>query len=238
MDGYFVHDVLKAYVLDENGNFDYYGCLISSNLSQTTEQLDFRCGIGNVLKAVLDTQKDITFTIQSEPHNSSFIEHQSGNAFQTGQTANVWKTEAVEAVDNIGTIEATITGTPVGDEVFVTDANNKTYTATYSTGTVTITDGVAGVIYNISYQEAEAGANVLTLSADTFAKARAVQLVGLMYDADGNPAANFYWNFPKAKPDGNLDLGYALATKANPSITFRALADTAGNYGEYIVVEL
>lgn len=236
--GVIVHDVLEAYVLDDvNSTAHFFGCLTESSINKTVNSEDIRCGIGNVLKAVFDTDQDITFSVTTAMHSDHFIEYQTGGSFSTG-SHDLWKHEVKTAVDNVGSIEVTIAGTPVGDVVKVIDKYNKEYVGTYAAGTVVITSGVEGETYTVFYEETTAGADILEFNASDYATNLHVMLHGIAYDPETNAVvSDIYYDFPISKPDGNLDLAYALATNITPQISFRAISDATGKLGSYIVVD-
>lgn len=240
-----VQDVLEAYILVD-GFMRFIGCTSTAEITQSVESEDIRCGIGNKLRTRLFSSKDISVNVETGLYSEHFIEYQSGDNFQYGQTVSVPKNEVKTAVDNGGNIEVTITGTPVGGTVYVQDANGRKYLGAFATGTVTITADaggenitpVAGAKYTVSYLESETTADVLDLGADKFPKAVDLYLHGVQYETETDTiVADQYWHFPVASPDGNLSLAQALATNTTTAIEFRALDDGAGSYGSYITVD-
>ena len=214
--------------------YHFLGCLTESNIDKTQVSEDIRCGIGNVLKAIIDLSQDVTFTVMSKMHSDHIIETQTGGVFATG-TLNAWKHED-------GLILATgafdITGTPLGDIVKVIDKYNKEYVATFISPEVTVVGGTEGASYTCFYQEAEVAADILDFDATLYPENVTVQLHGIAYDPATNlVVSDIYWDFPIVKPDGNLSLAYALATNIQTGITFRAIADALNILGSYAVVD-
>lgn len=232
--GVVVHDVLEAYLL-QGSTAHFFGCLTESNINKAQTSEDIRCGIGNVLRNIYDTEQDITFSVTTAMHSDHFIEYQSGGSFSTGQTVEVWKHEVGEAD---ASLEVTITGTPVDGVVKVIDRFNEEYVGVYATGTVTITGATEGETYTVFYEEEETTADVLDFDATKYPENVEVMLHGIAYDPKTNLViSDIYYQFPIAKPDGNLDLGYALASNITPQITFRAIANADNSLGKYIVVD-
>lgn len=227
-----VQDVAEAFVKYADGTLRFFGCLTNSGINQSVSSDDIRCGIGNKLKTRIFTQKDLEVTVETGLYSDHMIELQSGSEFQTGQSVNVWKNESGTAGAG-GTVD--ITGTPVGDVVHVQDNKGVLYVATFATGTVTITSGVEGELYYISYEEATTTADILALGSSAFPKTVNLILHTIAYDPDTDEVlADIWWDITNASPDGNIDLSYAVASNTVTNATFRAL-DVAGSYGSYIV---
>lgn len=237
LDNVIVKDVLEAFIVDDVNNKTYFfGATTESNINQTIEQEKLKAGIGNKVKAILQSSKEVTFKIQNLFHSDNFLALQSGSTFTTA-SRDLMRRETKVAADNAGSIEVTISGTPKNDEVTVLDKNNKEYSATYSSGTVTITNGVAGETYTVVYLETTADVNVLDFNADKFPSVVHVQLHGIAYDPDTNQiVADIYYDFKKAQPDGSVDRTYSAGSNTNDVINFSTIEDENGNYGEYYVV--
>lgn len=232
--GVIVQDPLEVIVY--NGTTaKFFGCTQEGNVSQTIDQTELICGIGSKVKAILNKQKTITFNVQTGLHNSDFIAYNSGTSF-TSASFDIYKNEQVVATGT-GTITATITGTPKSDTVYVTDIYGKTYVATHSTGTVTITSGVAGETYNVAYLETTANVDQLDLDVDSFPSDLHVVLHTIAYDENADEiVADIYWDFPKAVPDGSIDESYSGDAKVS-TIGFKVIDDGTGSYGTYMIVE-
>ena len=236
-DNVMVKDVLEAFVIDDNGKSYFYGATEEGNISQSVNQETLTAGIGNKVQAVLQTQKEVTFTVQNLFHSDNFLAMQSGSNFTIGARDTMHK-EIVVAVENLGSIQCTITGTPKNDIVYVADKFGVNYPATFSAGVVTITTGgVVGELYTISYLVTNATVSVLPFVADKYPTAKHIQLHGIAYDPKTNiVVADIYYDFKLALPDGNVDRAYGKGSNTPDSVTFTTLEDDSGNYGEYYVI--
>jgi len=232
-----VKDVLEAFVINDNGKSYFYGATEEGSISQGVDQQPLTAGIGNKVKAILQTQKEVTFTVKNLFHNDSFLAMQSGSDFTIG-SRDIMHKEEVVAVDNLGSIQCTITGTPKDDIVYVADKFGVNYPATFSAGVVTITTGgVAGKLYTISYLVTNTAVSILPSVADKYPTTKHIQLHGIAYDPDTNiVVADIYYDFKLAMPDGNVERAYGKGENTPDSITFTTLEDDAGNYGEYYVI--
>lgn len=238
MDNIKLQDVAEVIIInDTTGEHWYYGCTDETAISKTVDKEILTGGIGNKQCGVLFTNQSYQVTITPTLFATNFLETQTGTTFTSG-SVDVWKKEEVIAVDDgAGGAEATIDGTPIDDEVYVVDKNNESFTGTFATGTVTITDGVIGDTYIIMYQENEATADTLDFDSGTFPKNVHLQLHTIAYEPKTeNVTHDIYINFPIASPDGALDMTLTKGTNTQTPITFDIL-DNAGSYGTYTVVE-
>ena len=236
-DNLMVKDVFEAFIIDDvSGKSYFYGATEETNVSQSVNQEKLTAGIGNKVRAILQSQKEVNFSIQNLFHNDSSMVMQSGSNMTVG-TKDIMKHEIKVATGNEGSVECAITGTPKDGKVTVVDKFNKPFVATYVDNKVTITDGVVGNVYTIMYLETISNVSVLPFEAEKFPTVKHVQLHGIAYDPETNLiVADIYYDFRKAMPDGNIDKNYGKGSNTNDKIAFSTLEDEYGNYGEYYVV--
>jgi len=229
-----VQDPVEAIVFDGT-DAKFFGCTQEGTITQTVDQTELICGIGSKVKAILNKSKMINFSVQMGVHVSDFIAYNSGVSMTSG-SRDIWKNEKVLAATTTG-VTCTITGTPKGGTVYVTDIYGKTFVGTYAAGVVTITSGVAGDYYNIMYQETTADVDQVDLDVNSFPSDLHVQLHTIAYDEDGDAIlADIYWDFPKAVPDGNINESFTGDAKVS-TIGFKAIDDGTGSYGTYMIIE-
>lgn len=237
MDNIVIQDVFEVYLKDlaDSTKVYFIGTATETEITQTVRQEMLRGGIGNGIKAVLQSEKTIEFTVTNLFHLDSFYEIQSGTTFQPSTTVTVQKTES-------GTLSGgkiQITGTPTGTSVLVFDKYGKSYTGTYDSTakTVTITGGVEGDVYTVIYP-AQVTAQVLPLMVDKFPKAYYVELHTIAYAPDTNTVvADIFWQFNKCIPDGGMKATLRAGQNETPQIKFTVLAPTGSNqYGQYVIV--
>lgn len=229
-----------AYIKDLAGNWYFYGLTNSTGITQTsnTELLTSSPSAHTITKIFYN--KQMTVDIMPTLFNTRFemLQNSSMNDVST-VTANVTTHEQVVAVDNVGTIEATITGTPVNDTVYVTDLyNSKIYASTYATGTVTITDGVEGDTYIIMYDEEQADVEQVDFARDSFPENIEVTIMVIASDPESNvPEEKWYYNFPICSPSGEFDLSFEKETNTALDVTFDILTGLTGlSYGTKTIV--
>jgi len=237
MNNVVVHDVCEVIAIDEINDKTYFiGLTSTNNVNQTVDSTPIRGGIGNKRVTTINNSKDINFEVTTTLHNDDIYALQSGGLF-SDEAINVLRSETKQAVDNAGSVEVTIDGTPVG-EVTVLDKNGKELTGSFTAGKVTITGGQAGQFYTVIYEEAQPTASVLDLNAEEFPKPHKVQLHTICYDPDTEKVvADLYWIFDKARPDGNLTAAYSAGENQQDTINF--ICETpigSTSYGKYVVV--
>jgi len=234
-----VQDTAEAFFIDSDGVAKFFGCTSSAGVSKAVSAEDIRCGIGAGIATRLFTANDINVTVETGLYANTFIEMQSGEEFATAQTPTVWKAESVVAVETTAPAATlTITGTPVDDEFYIQDRFGVPIASgTIAAKVITVATGLtAGDTYTVVYPEAQTGAYTLQFKTASFPKVTGLMLHTIAYDPDTDEVlADIYWDIPKASPDGNLDLAYAIQTNTPTSATFRAL-DSNGLTATYIVV--
>lgn len=241
-DGVKVQDVMEAYIVTSDKTF-FLGCLEESGISKTVDSELLTCGIGNKVRTKLFSAQNYSVNVQPLLHSDNVIALQTGTDFTEGATQNVFKHETHQAVDNVGTIEVTLSAgaTPLNDAVTILDKYNNEFTGSYDSGTsvVTITDGVAGDTYVIVFQEEEASADILEFDATAYPKNVHLQLHTIGYDPDTNDViVDIYYDFPIASPDGNMDAVYTKGTNTSTPINFDIINDLlTDSYGTYSTIE-
>src|SRR6056297_2126628 len=105
-----------AYIKSQAGNWYFYGLTDSTGFSQTsnTELLTSSQSAHTIAK--LFYNKQMTLEIMPTLYNTRFEMLQNSSLEDVNTvTTNIVTHEQVTAVDNTGTIEATIEGTPLND---------------------------------------------------------------------------------------------------------------------------
>ena len=234
-----VQDTAEAFFIDADGVAKFFGCTSSAGINKAVSADDIRCGIGAGIATRIFTANDLTVTVETGLYANAFIEMQSGEKFDDTQTPIVWKAETVKAETTTApAAKLTITGTPVDGEFYVQDRFGMSIDGgTIAAKVITIGTGLTdGEMYTVVYPEAQTGAYTLEFKTASFPKVTGIMLHTIAYDPDTDEVlADIYWDIPKASPDGNLDLAYAIQTNTATSATFRAL-DANGKTATYIVV--
>lgn len=233
MNNVVIHDTLECFINDTDANKCYFfGLTDKGNVTQSIKQDVIRSGIGSRVAAVLNSEKNIEFSITTTFHNDDIIAIQSGTGFGT-DTIRIQNSISGSLTSG----KIALSATPVTDSVVVMDKNGKTYTASYAAGEVTVTSGTDGAIYTVIYSEDVEG-QVLDLDSTAFPKNYKVQLHGIGYDPDTNEVVcDIYWLFDKAMPDGAFNFNGEKGNNVTEDIKFTAQTPVgAKSYGKYVVV--
>jgi hypothetical protein len=228
-----------AYIKDQAGNWYFYGLTDSTGITQTsnTELLTSSPSAHTITK--LFYNKQMTVDIMPTLFNTRFEAMQNSALSDVSTvTTDITTHEQLVAVDNTGTIEVTLTGTPVLDSVKVVDIYNESFASTYATGTVAITDGVAGDTYIVMYEEEQIDVEQIDFARDSFPENVEVSIMVLASDSETNiPAEKWYYNFPICSPSGEFDLSFEKESSSMVGVTFDVLTGLTGlSYGSKTVI--
>jgi hypothetical protein len=230
-----IQDVLECYLKDlaDPTKVYFIGLTTRNDITQQVAQELLRGGIGNGVVGVLQSNKEISFTVTTLLHNDDIFAIQSGATFSANQTVTVQKNETVKCATGALTIE----GTPVGSAVVVFDKNGKVIEGTFATGKVTITGGTDGDWYTVVYPESVTG-DVLSLDSKKFPRNYYVELHTIAYDVDTNEVcADIFWQFNKCLPDGAMNASHEAGKQVGDEMKFNAqLIKGNSEYGKYVVV--
>jgi hypothetical protein len=233
MNNILIQDVAEVYIKDANSSDAYFfGLTTKNDVAQTVKQDALRAGIGNGIVAMLQSDKEVNFSVTTLLQNDDIFAIQSGKKFTNG-TYTVQKTEQAKLTSG----KLTITGTAKGTSALVVDALGKQIAGTIATNQVTITGGVEGATYTVIYPSDVTG-DILSLDSKAFPKNYYVEMHTIGYNVETNEVAcDVYWIFNKALPDGGLQAAYEAAKGNGNDIKFTAQLNIGSNeYGKYIVV--
>ena len=183
-------------------------------------------GIGNKPLAIMKGQKEITSTLRNAFYDQEILSMTQGVAIENG-SATVYETEhGLKVVDNDGTLSVTITGSPNGNTVLVTNKHGETLEATVATKTVTIPTGHAepGELVSVRYKKDITG-DIVSLESDKFAEAYELEYHTIGYDPETNKVVkDIYIQLDHVVPGGDFELSFENGSAIAPEITFEALA--------------
>ena len=189
-------------------------------------------GIGNKPLAIIKGQKEVTSTLRNAFYDLEFLSMTQGVAINENGTATVYKTEKeLTVVNNAGTLEVTITGTPVDNTVYVRNAAGEVEQATAASKKVTIPTGHAnkGEIVSVTYQEKVTG-NIVELDAEKFAEAYTLEYHTIAYDPQTNKVVkDIYIQLDHVVPNGEFELSLENGNAIAPEINFECLAAPGTN---------
>jgi len=231
---------LTFYDLSTNKPFLYMDYALTSNNEHSADTTYARGGKGNFKQVAFDGNKESTLTVSTQIIDFRMISLLAGATVTTG-TTNIFKREVLTATDNVGTIEITLSETPVTDTVTVFPIAEDAVTGSEETinvtgTTVEITDGVDGEQYVAYYQfTSEATAEKIEFKIDSFPKECKIVGDTLIKNKATGVNEAFQMIAYKAKPMANFTL--TMASEGDPTtieMTFDLLAGENGNYIDYI----
>ena len=196
-------------------------------------------GIGNKPLAIMKGQKEITSSLRSALYDQNFLALTQGVAVEDG-TATVYKDEkGLKVTGDGGTLSVTISGDPIDDVAYITNAGGDTLEATVSGKTVTIPEGhaKAGDLVAVRYQEEVTG-EIVRLDGDKFAEAYEIEYHTIGYDPATNKVVkDIYIQLDHVVPGGDFELSFENGNAIAPEITFEAMVNPGtDNIGRVIEV--
>jgi len=235
MNNLVLRDTAEVYLKDLSDNSVYFlGLTSKADISQKIQQEILRGGIGNGIVGMLQYNKEIDFTVTTLLHADDIIAIESG----AKQISGTYTVQANEKLQLSGG-KLTLTGTPSGSNVIVIDSTGKQITATYDTATktVTVTGGTDGDYYTVIYPTSVTG-SAIPLDTSMFPKNYYVELHSIAVDPDTNTvAADVYWIFNKAVPDGSMSVTHEAGKNNGDTIKFVAMTPiNSTSIGQYIIV--
>lgn len=202
-----------------------------ASLEQAVSEETIRGGIGNRPLYRIRSEKDVTLSVRNATFDLEFLSMTQGIAITNGsvQITKIEKDLVVE--DNAGTLEVTITGTPVGSTVTVINKDGESEEAAVATNVVTIPTGHAAVgeKVTVAYKSSVTG-NIVEIESDKFSENYEVQYHTIEYDTDTNEVVkDIYFIFDNVSPSGAFSLSLENGTALTPELSFTALADSGSN---------
>lgn len=189
-------------------------------------------GIGNKPLAIMKGQKEVTSTLRNAFYDQEFLSMTQGVAINENGTATIYKTEKeLAVVDNAGTLEVTISGTPVDNVAYVRNSAGEVEPATVTTGKITVPTGHAdaGEKVSVTYQESVTG-SIVELDAEKFAEAYTLEYHTIAYDPATNKVVkDIYIQLDHVVPTGEFELSLENGTAIAPEINFECLAAPNSN---------
>lgn len=195
-----------------------------ASISQSAQEDQIRGGIGNGVIATIRSAKDVQLTVRNALFDHDWLSMSQGTAFQNGSVVVTDHEEGV-LTDNAGSLEYTLVGTPsTNADVWVEDTTGSKLEATYSSGTVTVTDtnAQAGDTV-IVFFEKDATGDILNIDADKFSEAWSVEYHTVEYSAETNKVVkDLYFKFGNVTPSDNFDLSFENGNAIAPELNFTA----------------
>lgn len=182
-------------------------------------------GIGNKPVAIMKGQKEITNTFRNAFYDKNLLSITQGVAIEEGSKEVYKREDGLVVVDNTGTLEVTITGTPIGTTVYARNAAGETEEATVATKTVAIPTGFAaeGELVSVTYKEEVTG-DIIALDTEKFGEAFEIEYHTIGFDPSTNQIVkDIYIQLDHAVPSGEMELSFENGTAIAPEVTFDCL---------------
>lgn len=222
---------LTFFDLTTNKPFLYMDYAMTSSNEHTAESVYAVGGKGAPRRLKFDGNRQSTLTISTQIIDFRIIALLAGADVEKGAT-NVFKREVLTAVDNAGTIEITLSETPVTGTVTVFPLSSDAVAGeeediTVTGSDVTITAGTAGTQYVAYYQfESDSNAEKISFKAKNFPKY--CRIVGDTLIKNETTGVNepFQMVAHKASPQANFTL--TMASEGDPTtleLVFDLFAD-------------
>lgn len=198
-------------------------------------------GIGSKKLFQFKGQKEVSSVIRNAFYDKEFLAMTQGVDVQADGSTTVYKREdGLIVTDNVGVLEVTITGSPIGTVVYVRNNAGETEEAVVATNTVEIPTGHAmeGDIVNVTYQETVTG-DIIEMEADKFGESFEIEYRTIGYDIDTNTVkVDIYIQLDNAIPQGDFEISLENGNALAPEFNFDALANLNGNsIGRIVEVE-
>lgn len=235
MNNVLLQDVAEVYIRDTVTSKAYFfGITTRNEVNQTIQQTVLKGGIGNGVRGVIQSDKEIKFSVTTLFSADDLKAIQSGKDFVSG-SITVQDNEVVECAGG----KLTITGTPkTGTTPVVFDAHGKAISGTFADKTFTITgNAVEGALYTVVYPVDVTG-DILSLDSKAFPKSYYVEMHTIGYDPDTMEViCDIYWIFNKALPNGSLQEAYEAGRQVGSDVEFTAMLRAGETeYGKYVVI--
>lgn len=213
----------------------------------TSERTPIRGGQGSYKLMDFDSQKDSTFQLTLPLVDLKLLALLAGDELTEG-AADVFKREELVVVDNAGSLEITLSETPLTGSVVVNlleglrdFGEELTASVTGSVVTLTGTGLAAGDTVVAFYQYASpTTSKKISIKANKFAKAVKIYGDGLWRDQETETDKAVKMTVHKAKPQGNFSLTTSSSDPTSLELTFDmyAVKDADGDlsYIDYVVL--
>lgn len=183
-------------------------------------------GIGNKALAVMKGQKEVTTTLRNAFYDSEFLAMTQGVEIASGNVTVYKRENELKVVDNSGSLEVTIAGTPVDATVTLINARGEMETAALTTNIAAVATGFAqeGEFVSATYREEVTG-EIVEIDAEKFAEAYKMEYHTIAYDPATNKVVkDIYIQLDHVVPSGAFDISFENGSAMAPELTFEALA--------------
>lgn len=198
-----------------------------ASISQQVQEDKLKGGIGNKTISLLRSDKEITLKVRNALFDLEWLAMTQGVQVTSG-TATVNKREDDLIV---ASGKVTITGTPVGTDVTIINADGDSESTTVATKSVTVPVDFAndGEKISVMYSTSVTG-NKLSLDAKKFSEQFSVEYHTIEYNPATNAVVNdLYIQFDSVLPSGAFELSFENGNALTPELDFTALTSGASS---------
>lgn len=197
------------------------------SISQSVSSEKLYGAIGNQTIAILETQKEISLSYRNALWDLDYLAMTQGVAIDEGANATIKKVENLKVVDNAGTLEITVTGTPKGNTAVLFDLDGSQQSVAVATKVITVPTGYAALendILQVVYEEEVVG-DVVSFKADKFSEYYEIEMSTICYDPETMKVVkDLYIQFDQVKPSGSFDMSFENGTALTPELTLEAMS--------------
>lgn len=202
-----------------------------ASIAQSISEEIIRGGIGNKPLYTVRHSKEVTLTVRNATFDLEWLAMTQGVSVTNGSVEVNEVEKGLTVVDNAGTLEVMLTGTPAGTTATVINKNGESEQATITGNKVTIPTGhaAANEKVDVIYKKSVTG-DIVTLDASKFSENYEVEYRTIEYDAETNKVVkDIYFQFDNVIPSGSFDMSFENGSALTPELTFNAMADSATN---------
>ncbi len=220
----------------------------ASENSVTGERIRLKGGHGNVDQLSFDHSKESTFVLTVPMVDLNLLALLAGEDLINDTTSEILKTEEVVVTDNAGTMEGTLSETPVdsanvkfykkeGIRDFgepITGATVTTTDVDFTGSTPSVSDGES--VFAVYQFAAPAGAKEVKIKGNKFPKMVRMQGTGLARNQEDDKDYATHVKIYKAKPQLDMTFTMSGTEATNLEITFDLFAEKLPN-GDYEYID-
>ena len=196
------------------------------SISQTVSSEKLYGAIGNQTVAILETQKEVSLSYRNALWDLEYLSMTQGVAVKENEAVTIKKTEKLPVVDNSGTLQVTVTGTPVDNAVVVFDLDGSQQEVAATSKVAVIPTGFdagEGDTVQVVYDVAATG-DVVTFDSAKFSELYEIEMATIAYDpATMQVVKDVYIQFDQVKPSGEFEMSFENGTALTPEITLEAM---------------
>lgn len=195
------------------------------SIAQTVGEERLKGSIGNQTIAVLNMDKEIEVTFRNALFDLEYLSMTQGVGI-VNKAVTIKKSEELIVVDNLGSLEVTIVGTPAGATVSVFDTDGTNQEVAHTSKVVEIPvgyDAVAGDKILVVYNQTATG-DVVEFDSKTFSELYELEMTTICYNPDSMVVEkDLYIQFDSVKPSSAFDLSFESGSAIAPELSLTVL---------------